>query len=105
MVSLPLFAEPTVARLEPDHRRRHAEPRSTQPPLVRPVLGRQDARVDEQHDAVAAGTVAGLRRDRSGLSDPRWRDRVAAGGSEVGRWPALRSPDALFRCTLVGVAE
>ena len=62
MVSLPSVRRADGPRVEPDHRRRHADAAQHQPAVVRAVLGGQGAGVDEQHHAVAAGAVGGDRR-------------------------------------------
>ena len=57
MVSLPLFAEPTVLVWSRTIGGVNADAAQHQPAVVRPAVGGADAGVDQQHHAVVAGAV------------------------------------------------
>ena len=59
MVSLPLFAEPTVLVWSRTIGGVHADAAQHQPAVVRAAVGGAGAGVDQQHHAVAAGAVGG----------------------------------------------
>ena len=106
MVSLPLFAEPTVLVWSRTIAGVNAEPRSTSLLWFAQYWAVKVPDVDEQHHAVAAGAVgASGSGDVSGLRSP-----AAADGRPLParRWAdghALASPDAAVQLqALVGVA-
>ena len=91
----PSTPEPSGAGLEPHDRRGDADARGDEPALVRAAVGGAPAGVDQQHHAVAARVSSSF---ATGLGDARARaGRI--------RRSALRSPDADFSRSPVGVAE